>query len=97
MKTFKTYFSFILIFYLANGYAQSKTQNFELFYPNVIIKNSLYNEIGIIDLRSDTFSLGYRVKEFGTKQIPIIPTKPLSTQLNTFFKMLQQKMTNLFF
>jgi hypothetical protein len=62
-------------------FAQGKNQNFELYYPNVKVANSQFNKISLIDLRSDTTTLGFRLKNVGTKKVPIIPAIPLETQL----------------
>jgi hypothetical protein len=83
MKTLFLLFTFQVCSLLL--FAQSKNQDFELYYPNIKVANSQFNKISLIDLRSDTTNLGFRLKNVGTKKILIIPAIPLETQLQKLF------------
>lgn len=74
---------FILLFG-ANAHAQNVV-DFQLDAAKVKVNGNLYGKIRIIDIRSDTTSMGFVKTGFFDRRGSVIPKIPLATQLCQYF------------
>ena len=74
---------FVLLFGVrANG---QNVVDFKLDEPKAKVNGNLYHNLKILDLRTDTTSIGFVKTGFFDRKGSVIPKIPLATQLNQYF------------